>query len=391
MSKPRTALVIVQSRIAIDPRVVRQIEWLGEEGWVVDSLGFGEKPVAGMRDHFAIGPVASWTKPKPGLGILHSLPYRTRFRILAESRFPAEVGERIARGDYDLIIFNDTHLIPWLGNTSVFTPAALRAHIHLDLHEFFPVDLPASTRFRFLLNGYHRWGRRFISSPAFTTRSTVVSGIADLYQAELGGPPPTIVRNAPPYVEQEPTPVDPGRIRLLHHGVAAWERGLRELVDAVRLLDDRFEITFMLTGSAAVIAELKEYSADIRDRVHVVPPAPMAELATTVNAFDLEVMFYKPMSTNLRLALPNKLFEAIQGRLGLVIGESPMMAEVVRAHDNGVICTTGWTAEDLAAALSPVTAADVERFKANSHRVAREFSAENERIAFFASIATPTP
>jgi glycosyltransferase involved in cell wall biosynthesis len=219
------------------------------------------------------------------------------------------------------------------------------------------------------------------ADPIFDSRSTVNNGIARLYEEELSVPEFAVIRNSPPFADLVPGPVDPHHIKLIHHGMASWDRGLREIVDAMRLLDARFSMTFMLLGSEEVISELKEYSADLADRIDIVPPAPMRELSSAVNRFDLEIMFYRPATRNLELALPNKLFEAVQGRLGLVAGRSPMMVDVINQHSNGVI-VDGWEASDLAATLNALTAERVSELKSASHAAAAELSSEAERAVF---------
>jgi len=386
MNARRKALVIVQSTVRDDPRVIRQIDWLLSDGWEVDSLGLGSKPSVGVTRHFEMTGAPSWVRLKPLLGLAHLLPFRLRFALLTEARLPAEAGAAIARGTYSLVVFNDIQLAPWVRNRRIFTPQACSAHIHLDLHEYFPPELAVGAAWRRLLGRYHRWTRAYIANPIFTSRSTVARGIADLYSEELDVAKPQIIRNTPALAHLTPGAVDPENIQLLHHGVASWARGIREIVEAMRLLDDRFTVTFMLMGYSQVIAELRSLAAGIGDRVKFVPPVPMLEISETVNAYDLEIMFYRPTSVNLGMALPNKLFEAVQGRLGLVIGESPMMADVVERYSNGLIIK-GWDAEDLARGLNALTVEDVARFKEASHKAARELSAEQERDTFLAQFA----
>lgn len=280
-------------------------------------------------------------------------------------------------------MFNDIDFIPWIRDDRVFTPAALRAHVHLDLHEYFPPHLPPGSRLRFRVDEYHGWLRSFIADARFTTRTTVAGGIARVYADELGVPDPPLVRNAPPYVDLSPGPVT-DRIRLMHHGGAQLERGLRELVDAVREVGPSVELTFMLTGSEAAIGELRD-RAQGAEHIRFVPPVALNELAREVNAYDLEVMFYPPASENLRFALPNKLFEAVQGRLGLVIGPSPSMSEIVEQYDNGVI-TAGWETADLVQTLRALTPQRVRELKAGSDRAARDLSAEHEREQFMRAV-----
>jgi hypothetical protein len=141
-------------------------------------------------------------------------------------------------------------------------------------------------------------------------------------------------------------------------------------------------MTFMLTSFPERIAALKEMAADLGSKVRIVPPVPMVDLAQEVNQYDLEVMFYPPTGPNVEFALPNKFFEAIQGRLGLVIGESPMMLELVNKYNVGAVVTTGWTAADLAKTLDALTPEKVAEYKANSMKAARELNAEAEGRVF---------
>lgn len=385
MSQPKNALVIVMSHIATDPRVRRQIDWLTDTGWEVDTIGLGDS-TENVRDHFALTDEPRWIGTKFGTAFIYGLlSHRRKFKVLTQNRIPGEVQRQVREGHYQIIIFNDRHFVPWVADSATFTPQARTGHIHLDLHEYFVASLTKDNLWRRVTSAYYEWARGLFADPTFDTRSTVNDGIARLYEEELGIPRLAIIRNSPPYADLQPGAVDPQEIRLIHHGIASWDRGLREIVDAMRIVDSRFSMTFMLLGSEDVIAELKAYSSDLGDRVRVVPPAAMQDLSAVVNHFDLEIMFYRPKTRNLELALPNKLFEAVQGRLGLVIGESPMMAELVRKHANGII-VTGWTADDLAATLNALSAEDVTRFKTESDSAAHELNADTERTVFLATV-----
>jgi hypothetical protein len=149
------------------------------------------------------------------------------------------------------------------------------------------------------------------------------------------------------------------------------------------LVGPRFELTFLLMESD------KEYAAKLRrlaegsPRIHFRPPVPMPELPAKLNEFDLGVYILEPTSFNNRHALPNKLFEFIQGRLGVGIGPSPEMARVVRQAGVGMVAAD-FRPETLAAELNRLTADDVMRFKTAAHAAARELSAEANREKFLA-------
>ena len=61
----------------------------------------------------------------------------------------------------------------------------------------------------------------------------------------------------------------------------------------------------------------------------------MSELTRAINGYDFEFLFLRPDWANLEFALPNKFFEAVQGRLGIILGHSPMMEEIVRIRCSG--------------------------------------------------------
>jgi len=381
-SKPKKALVVVRSNVAQDPRVRRQIDWLAEEGWQIDSLGFGSHPSSNVRDHFEVTPAAAWTQSWLGLAVIHTFfSYRARFRAFAEGQFPAEAARRVRAGYYDVVIMNDTHFLPWLSNKRVFGASPQAVRVHIDLHEWFPLEVGGKSRGKFLMQGYHAWGRRHIAHPVVTSRS-VAGGAGPRYAQEFGFVEPAMVRNMPRFEQQSPSAVNPDRIELIHHGLAAWARGFREMVDAMRLVDERFRLTFMLAGSQQVIRELQDYIGEQSDRVQIVPPAKMEELAAAINPYDVEVMFFPPTTFNLETALPNKLFESVQGRLAMVSGPTPTMAAVINEHKLGVM-SRDWTPQALAEAINSLAAPMVEQFKRNSDAAAKVLNAEHEKRAFF--------
>lgn len=386
VSKQRAALVISYSVIATDPRVRREIDWLHAAGWTVDTLGLGELSDERVRTHFAITDLSGAATTRVGQLFIHLvLTARRRFSTLALKRVPASVVQQLAAHAYDAIVFNEYEFVPWVTDHRLFDPS--RSHLHLDLHEYHEPRLQARTRWARLTGGYYRWVRKHIGSPQFASRSTVARGIADLYEREFGFDKMSLVRNAPPYVEQAPSPVDPSRVRLLFHGMASWARGFTQIIDAFEGLDERYSMSFMLTQPQHNIDRLRALIEErgLAERVRIVPPSPMREISQRINEYDLEIVFYPSTTTNVRLALPNKIFEAIQGRLGLVVGHSPMLEEIVVAHGNGVV-VDGWTGADLRDALNSLTPERVAHLKEASARAAQQLNAENEGVTFLAAL-----
>jgi glycosyltransferase involved in cell wall biosynthesis len=385
---PRRALLFSYSDIGSDPRVRRQVDWLTGDGWVVDTVGLGGHPAPAVRDHFAVHDPSRWVTTKTGILLTSFLiTRRRRFRLQVSQRIPARALDRLRAGEYGLLVFNETEFTPLLSDRRDFTSAGARARIHLDLHEYHNPRMRRRTLGGRLTSRHYRWVRDQIAHPAITSRSVVNAPIGRLYAEEFAIPPLTTVRNAPPAVEQPPSDVDEDSIRLLFHGQAAWQRGLTDILDAMRELPERFTMTFMLMPNPALIPELQARidAHPARERIRIVPPAPMREIAHRINEYDLEIIFYKPLGRNLEFALPNKFFEAVQGRLGLVVGESPAMAEIVRARGLGIV-VPGFEAKDLAEAIAALNADDIRGFKHAADAAARDLNAENEGRAFLSAL-----
>jgi glycosyltransferase involved in cell wall biosynthesis len=380
--------VLSYSLIESDPRVRRQVDWLTAAGWTVDTVGLGGHPTPSVREHFVLGEPSRWVTNKWGIVATHLvLSARRRYRVQVVRRMPKAVVERIRAGEYDLLVFNETEFTPLLSDPRVYSAAAARGRVHVDLHEYHNPEMRRRTLGGRLTARHYRWVRRHIGHPAITSRSVVNEPIGRLYADEFGVPPLTPVRNAPSAVDQRPSVTSPDEIRLLFHGQAAAQRGFEEMLEAMRTLPDRFRMTFMLTPNRSFIAALQnEIDAHpARERIRIVPPVPMREIAERINEYDLEIILFPPARPNLEFALPNKFFEAVQGRLGIVVGPSPAMAEIVREHGIGIVLD-GFEASDLAAALSPLASDDVAGFKAASDAAATQLNAEVEGAAFLRAL-----
>ncbi|MEO6117270.1 MAG: glycosyltransferase [Pseudolysinimonas sp.] len=380
MTEPRQALVVSMSPLATDPRILREIDWLASDGWIVDTLGIGPTPDERVRRHFPTGRAPAWTEPRVAKGLIHTLlPYRARFRLLMEPQLPADL--RDSTGAYDLIVVNDVDLVPWIARRGRSLLAA-GGRVHLDLHEWHPSEPgrapDLTTR---LIRGYQDWKTDQLASPVFTTRSTVAAGLGDLYVERYGVPPLRIIRNSPAYEALQPTPVDPDAIDLVYHGNADLARGLGLLAVALPLLEPRFRLNLMLTGSDADKQALRALLAENSHRVVFHDPVPVAQIARRINAWDLEIIFYPPTIPNLKYSLPNKFFEAIEGRLGVVAGESPEMASLIREYGIGTV-VDGWRGEDLAAAINQLTAEQIVAIKAGTEAATRVLNSQTERLVF---------
>ncbi len=380
----KRALVIKDSPLARDPRVLREVSWLKEAGFEVDTLGRGAKPTEVNGTHFAmprrsvIGRILAYL----------FLPNRAKYRYLVENCIPEPLRSGVAGGTYTQVVLNEIELLPWFERTRARLVVA-GGHAHLDLHEYAPGQR-SGVLHRLVFKRWRDYLIKFIPSASIDSRSTVAQSIAQLYADLFGFDVPSLVRNCPPYEDLPVRPVVGDGIRLVHHGVAAPLRSLELLIDAMAEVDDRFTLDFFLVGAPAYLAELEARAQSKNARVTFRDPVAVHDLARTINEFDAEIIFFPPLTENLRLALPNKFFEAVQARLAVVSGQSIEMVNLINVYRNGAIAT-GWQAADLARAINGLTPEGVTAMKHGSDRAAHDLNAGHERDVLLTQIGVPTP
>lgn len=362
------------SAVGSDARVTSQIRWLESAGYTVDVLSRGPSHPDATGDRFEIGSLQSrWQLIFAAL-----MPPRIRFNLTVKKFLPTK---ELEGRKYDLVVVNDHHLLPWVVRA---VPELARGPVVLDLHELY-ANNGTDLVYRFIVAPYDDWLLRFIKSPVFTRHLTVAEGIADIYRDEYGLERPSVIKNVAPFEDLEPSSVDPKNIRLVHHGYASAERGIDVMLDASLLLDSRFKLFLMVLGDERSLAPLKSHPAIASGRAEFREPVGVTEVAKALNQYDLELIFFPPRFPNNIHALPNKFFEAIQGRLGVIIGESPEIVPFIEEYKFGTI-VHGWTASDLAGALNKLKVGDINQMKFAAAKAARKLSTIGERELFLSAL-----
>jgi len=371
MNPARSILILSFSPIFRDPRVMRQIRLL-ESRVRLSVAGYGAAPNAKIKfTSLEYAPVRRFrlktfrSQAKLLLGLSESY-YWSRPEVM--------VGLKALEGQrYDLVIANDVSALP-LG-----LRIANGAPVLLDAHEYSPAELEdvLSWRIRYGRH-YHQLCRRYL--PRAAAMTTVCAGLAEEYNRHFGVPA-TVIENAPPRQDLRPRPLEPGRIRMIHHGGAQRARRLELMIEVMSHLDQRFSLDFMLVGNdASYIRELQSRASG-DPRIRFLPPVRMEDICQATNDYDVGLYLLPPLNLNQRFALPNKLFEFIQARLAVVIGPSPEMARIVRQYGAGVVAES-FEPLALAAVLNALTEQDVSRYKQASHAAAEKlcFETAAERL-----------
>lgn len=372
MTEPSTKLrllILSFSPIASDARVLKQVE-LFRHDYAVTTCGIGAFEREGV-EHVRI-PDGLGARDLDGRLITLRLYRRAYWRIGAVRWSAAALRGR----RFELILADDVEAVP----------VALRLRptrgVHADLHEYTPrlhEENPAWAR---RIKPFWDWVcRAYVRRAASWT--TVGEGLAREYEREFGFLPEVVV-NAAPYAPLEAGPVA-SPLRLVHSGACLRSRNVMAVVEAVAATSADVTLDLYLTpNDPGHLEEIRQRAAKIAG-VTLHPPVPYDDLITTLNRFDVGVHLLAPTNFNNRWALPNKLFDYVQARLGVLVGPSPEMARIVEERGIGRVAED-FTSEALARVIGDLTSAEVSGFKENAEAAARDLSAEAQSAAWGTAI-----
>lgn len=360
-------LCVSFSPIHADSRVLRQIEVLQKHGDVT-TVGYGPAP-AGVSHHLEI-PAKASSLPETPLGVLKLALRLHRAVELTSPGEKAVKAETIASGPYDLVVANDARALP------LAFAAKGDAVLLADMHEWAPEERATVFAWRVLVGPYMEYLCRTYL-PRATAVTSVSAGLANLYSKRYGVTT-GIVRNSASYRTLKPTPVDPAVIKLVHSGTADAERNIMELIDAVDTLGDRFSLDlYLLRVPGGHLDEIKKRAAS-SSRTTVHDPVPPETLPDVLNQYDLGVFLYPLKTLSHLYHLPNKFFDFVQARLGLVFSPAPEINTHIGEYKLGII-TADTGSGALVDALKGLTADDVAGFKEASNTAARQLSSDHDR------------
>ncbi len=359
-------LVLTFTSFAQEPRALKQVGFL-KDTFEVTTAGFGPAPFVDVP-HIEIPQVAPQRWGIIGrvlsLALLLVRWHRPLTTISALDKVAVQLlGDR----QWDVVVAHDPKTLE----------AAFKLHpVHgviADLHEYSPRQEDQEFLWRLLSAPYYRWACRTLASRAAAV-VTVGQGIVDEYRREFGFDS-TLVINATPYHELPTGPVA-SPLRLVHSGGTAPQRRLDLLIQGV--LDCTAEVTLdlYLVGGDEAIAQLRQQAGGDA-RIRFCDPVPYRELVSTLNRYDVGVHLLPSLNFNQLWALPNKFFDYVQARLGVIIGPSPEMTKYVEQYGFGQVIAD-FEPSSLAAALDALTPERVAGWKAASAANAAVLSSESQ-------------
>lgn len=361
MTRRPTMLILSFSPIAGDARVLKQVRRFTQE-FDVTTCGYGGAP-EGVVEHIEVPRTERYDDLQGRLITLKL--YRRAYWALSAVKW----ARRVLRGRrFDVILANDVEAVP------LAVKLRPRCGVVADLHEYSPrLHDDHELWFKRITPWYEWVVRTYVTKAQAWT--TVSNGIIEEYERNFGFRA-ELATNAAPFHDLEPSPTD-NVIRLVHSGACLRNRHLEEMVSAVQAAEADVTLDLYLTANDPAYLDQLKAQAAAGGRVVVHDPVPYAQLIPLLNQYDVGVHLLPPVNFNNMWALPNKLFDFVQARLGVLIGPSPEMADYVRRYGIGVVAD-GFTADDARSVLDQLTPQKVAGLKQKSHEHAAELAGERQ-------------
>jgi hypothetical protein len=387
-------LVISPSVISSDQRVIKQIKTLLNNNYYVISAGFGNlAPLNQNHRHIQVINKHNFKLLFISLNRAYNfleeniLPM-LNLSFLSEkiNPFILDFKNKLKDIDFDFIISNEILTLPvsiYLANKNNLP----LNRIILDLHEYYPKEfednliwkLTKGKFYNYLLNKYKKYLNRI-------NITTVSNKIAELYKNNYDIKNIYIMRNIPYYQDIKPVFREENEfIRLVHIGGAIKSRKLEISIQALKYTQKKFILDFYLIANSEdkikYLNYLKKLANEINQKTHnkvnFYQPLSHNKLIKSISTYDLGIFTLYPSNINYNYALPNKIFEYIQSRLGIVITPNPEMASLVKEYNVGLV-SEDFSPISFAKTLDKLNTELINKFKINSDTAAKILNYNNE-------------
>ena len=363
------------------PRVLRQIEAIRERT-TITTVGTSAPEINGVRfidynRHFALGKAR-----KRFLKYKRSIYKRIGKRFdtintltLDDTEFNTRLNNLISKIKPTVIVIHEPEWLPCASFTGKNYTVVFNAH------EYFPLQ-------RETIEWQLRFGKRYYDLykkhlADVDLMINVSPGIQKKCLEEFNKQS-ILIPNAPYYNDcMKACDTKQDVIRIVHHGNAAPNREIEIMIEAVGSLHDsyisgvipiEFKLDLYLSGNDDYMSKLISIS-DQYDNIRILNHVPYYKIIETVNKYDIGLFLLPENSFNHKCSLPNKLYEYLHARIGIIVTPLPEMKKFVEKYDTGIV-TNGFDAKTCAETIKTLDLEKIIEFKLNAGMTAKKECAD---------------
>lgn len=204
-----------------------------------------------------------------------------------------------------------------------------------DMHEHAPTELANSPGWIDRVGNYKKWQCE-IYLPAVQNLFTVSNSLAKLFESEFGLSKVNVLRNVAPYCPRVRPITESAPRDFIHHGIAAPIRGLEEHAVLAAALGLEYSVSMLLKPVELEYYNSLKAAQKYVKNFFVLNPVEPANILQEITRFDAGIYLLNPLTSQLRVTLPNKFFEFVQARLPIYSGGLVEVDELIDEYGVGV-------------------------------------------------------
>ncbi|MDX1455250.1 MAG: glycosyltransferase [Gammaproteobacteria bacterium] len=283
--------------------------------------------------------MASWLKRQMGkLLKFFLMPFHRQFCFLD---FYARSVDALANERFDVYQAHDLNTMPvaWHLARKFDKPLVY------DSHEYY---LERNMQHRYSWLGKwlrQRMERRFVRAAAanITVNESIAKALGRQYGVDdfhviMNTPSGKRFENSDQVKLKEALGIDEGQTVVLYLGAITFNRGLKQAISSMKLLDE-CHLVLMGPGQPAFLDELKRWAADegVESKVHFFGPVPSEEVTAYAASADIGIAPIENACLSYYYCSPNKVFEYILSGLPIVASDFPELKKIVSSYDVGLL------------------------------------------------------
>lgn len=280
----------------------------------------------------------------------------------------------------DLIIVEDLVLLPI---AFLYKAKYPEVKIMVDLREFYPLEYENDPTwlatfgklFHFLCETY---------LPKIDFAITVSEGLQrhykDIYNLDC-----EVFLSLPPSFKLMPS--DNQRIELIYHGLISPDRDSQNLLEIGSSLAPHLHLNLIVLSNQPKFLESFVQKAQKIPSISLFAPVKLQDIIPFTNQFDLGLITLKPNGFNNTYAMPNKLFEYIQARLGIISTPLPCIKPILEKHLLG-LCSQDFETSSLIALLNSLDIQKVKALKQRAHQTSQTLNLSSNQAKILAIISS---
>ncbi|WP_027327100.1 hypothetical protein [Helicobacter pametensis] len=280
----------------------------------------------------------------------------------------------------DLLIIEDLVLLPIALSYKESYPDV---KLMIDLREFYPLEYENDPSW---LESFGRFFSYLCDSylhqvdMALTVSEGLKQRYRESYDLEC-----ELFLSLPPFFDLKPT--QNPRIELVYHGFISADRESENLLEIGSSLASHLHLNIIALSNHPRFLESFVSKAQQIPSISILPPVSLEEIIPFTHRFDLGLITLKPNGFNNTHALPNKFFEYIQARLGVIATPLPSLKPIIESHHLG-ICSKDFETQSLISLLNSLDVQTIKTLKNHAHKASHSLNLSSNQAKILSLISS---